>query len=102
MHVSAQEYMAQSKCYQVEDYQHSINAINSESSCLSPFGHIVEDVRALALNFVSSCFTHVKRQGNAVADKLAKLTKYSPCPHYWTDGIPCDVQNLVAVDRSFC
>ncbi|KAF3974550.1 hypothetical protein CMV_002121 [Castanea mollissima] len=84
------------------DSETIIQALNSDSSCLSTFGHIVEDVRALALNFASFCFSHVKRQGNVVVDKLAKLAKYSPCPSYWSDCIPCDVQNLVATDRSFC
>ena len=84
------------------DSETIIKALNLDSSCLSPFGHIAEDARALTLNFVSFCFSHVKRQGNAVADKLAKLAKYSHCPSYWSDGIPCDVQSLVVSDRSFC
>ena len=84
------------------DSETIIKALNSDSSCLSSFCHIVEDIRALALNFASCCFSHVKGQGNAVVDKLAKLAKYSPCPRCWSDGIPCDVQNLVATDRNFC
>nr|XP_023896666.1 uncharacterized protein LOC112008569 [Quercus suber]POE55647.1 hypothetical protein CFP56_44752 [Quercus suber] len=84
------------------DSETIIKALNSDSSCLSPFGHVIEDIRALALNFASCVFSYVKRQGNAVVDKLAKLAKYSPCPSYWSDGIPCDVQNLVVTDRSFC
>ena len=79
-----------------------IQALNSDSNCANSFGHIIEDIRALALNFASSCFSHVKRQGNTVADKLAKLAKYSHCPSYWADGIPCDVHDLVVADRSFC
>ena len=52
----------------------------------------LEDVKALALNFVLATFVHVKRQGNAVADKLAKASKTIPCPHFWSNGIPSDVQ----------
>ena len=55
-------------------------AINSGSPCYSSFGHILDDVKALVLNFVSATFVHVKRQGNAVADKLAKASKTIPCP----------------------
>ena len=55
-------------------------AINSGSPCYSSFGHILDDVKTLALNFVSATFVHVKRQGNAVADKLAKASKTIPCP----------------------
>ena len=36
-------------------------------------------------------FMHVKRSGNAVADKLAKLAKYSHS-QVWYDHIPYDVQ----------
>ena len=43
---------------------------------------------------------HVKRSGNAVADKLAKLAKYSHS-QVWYDDIPYDVKQLVLVDKSF-
>ena len=73
-------------------------AINSRSPCYSSFGHILEDVKALALNFVLATFVHVKRQGNAVADKLAKASKTIPCPHFWSNDITSDVQQLVIHD----
>ena len=73
-------------------------AINSGSSCFSSFGHILDEVRKLALNFVSVLFVHVKRQGNVVADKLAKASKTIPCPHVWSNDIPSDVQQLVILD----
>ena len=57
-------------------------ALNSASPCLSSFGHIIDDVKSLALNFVSVSFIHVKRQGNAVANKLAKAAKFSSCPRF--------------------
>ncbi|XP_023874807.1 uncharacterized protein LOC111987334 [Quercus suber] len=73
-------------------------AINSTSACFSSFSHILDDVKALALNFASATFVHVKRQGNAVADKLAKASKCIPCPHFWSNGNPSDVQQLVIHD----
>ena len=73
-------------------------AINLTSPCFSSFGHILDDFKALALNFVSATFVHVKRQGNAVADKLAKASKHIPCPHFWSNDIPSDVQQLVIHD----
>ena len=78
-----------------------IQALNADSICASSFGHIIEDIRVLALNFASICFSHVKRQGNTVADRLAKLAKYSLCPSFWADGFPRDVHNLVVTDRCF-
>ena len=56
------------------------SAINLGSPCYSSFGHILDDVKTLALNFVSATFVHVKRQGNVVADKLAKASKTIPYP----------------------
>nr|POE51404.1 hypothetical protein CFP56_41771 [Quercus suber] len=68
---------------------------------------IVDDVEAIACRKAISFalvlgVDEVRLKGNAVADKLAKLAKYSPCPRYWSDDIPCDVQNLVVADRHFC
>ena len=63
------------------DSESITNAINSSTPCYSSFGHILDGVKALALNFVSATFIHVKRQGNAIADKLAKAAKTIPCPH---------------------
>ena len=76
-------------------------AINSDFTCLTSFGHIADDARTLALCFNSFSFIHVKRSGNAVADKLAKLAKYSHSK-VWYDDIPHDVKKLVLVDKSFC
>ena len=78
-----------------------IRAINSDFTCLASSGHIVDDVRTLALFFNSFSFIHVKRSGNVVADKLAKLAKYS-YSKVWYDDIPYDVKQLVLVDKSFC
>ncbi|XP_023879273.1 uncharacterized protein LOC111991715 [Quercus suber] len=80
------------------DSESITNAINSGTSCYSSFGHILDDVKALALNFVSATIIHVKRQGNAVADKLAKAAKTLPCPHVWSNDIPSEVQQLVIHD----
>ncbi|XP_050252029.1 uncharacterized protein LOC126698687 [Quercus robur] len=80
------------------DSESITTAINSGTPCYSSFGHILEDVKALALNFVSATFIHVKRQGNAVADRLAKAAKNIPCPHVWSNDIPSDVQQLVIHD----
>ena len=40
----------------------------------------MEDSKCDALNFHSCSISHVKRNGNAVADKLAKLVKHSIAP----------------------
>ncbi|XP_050278447.1 uncharacterized protein LOC126720005 [Quercus robur] len=79
-----------------------IQALNSDSSCASSYGHIIDDIRVCALGFTSISFSHVKRQGNTIADSLAKLAKLSLCPSFWTDGLPRDIHSLVTADRCFC
>ena len=37
-------------------------------------------------------------QGIVVADKLAKASKCIPCPRFWSNDIPSDVQQLVIHD----
>nr|POE90904.1 hypothetical protein CFP56_58499 [Quercus suber] len=73
-------------------------AINSALKCLSSFGHLIDDVKTLALNFVSAIFANVKRQGNTVANILAKTAKCIPCPHIWSVDLSCNVQQLVTID----
>ena len=47
-----------------------------DSPCLAAFGHIIEDSRLLTSNLRNASFSHVKRNGNTVADKLVKLAKF--------------------------
>lgn len=83
------------------DLETIVKAFNIDSTCLTSFGHIAKDARALALNFASVSFIHVRRSGNAVADKLAKLAKYSHSPQIWYDDVPYDSQHPALADKSF-
>ena len=76
-------------------------ALNSALPCLSSFGHIIDDVKTLALNFVLASFVHVKRQGNAMVDRLAKAEKCILCPHIWSVDLPCNVLQLETDDSIF-
>nr|POE69776.1 serine carboxypeptidase-like 1 [Quercus suber] len=71
------------------DSETNTKAINVDSHCLASFGHIVVDVKDLAMNLVASSFSHVKRKGNAVADRLAKLARHFLSSHF------CQVTSLV-------
>nr|POE81223.1 putative ribonuclease h protein [Quercus suber] len=57
------------------DSETIINYLKSDEDCLAPFGHLIEDSRYLASSFQAVTFSHVKRNGNSVADKLAKLAR---------------------------
>ena len=54
-----------------------------DSPCLAAFGHIIDDSRRLISSLRNASFTHVRRKGNIVADKLAKLTKFLYEPQIW-------------------
>ena len=73
----------------------------AEQPCMSAFGHIIEESRSLSSSFRSATFTHTKRQGNKVVEKLAKLAKTLYEPQVWLEEIHCNVIELVSVDRIF-
>ena len=78
-------------------YKHLV----SDSTCMTAFGHIIEDSRRLATRLRSVSFSHVRRKGNKVTDKLAKLAKFLYEPQIWLEDIHSDVTNFVILDRSF-
>ena len=75
--------------------------LTAEQPCMSTFGHIIEDSRSLAARLRLATFTHTKRQGNNVADKLAKLAKSLYEPQVWLEDIHSNVTELVTADRFF-
>ena len=79
-------------------YKHLV----SDSKCMTAFSHIVEDSHRLATSLRSVSFSHVRRKGNKVVDKLAKLAKFLYEPQIWLEDIHSDVSNFVILDRSFC
>ena len=84
------------------DSETVINLLNSKSPCLASFGHIIDDSRAIASSFRYYSFSHTKRMGNTVADKLAKLAKFCNFPQIWLEDIHHDAANFVMMDRSHC
>ena len=77
-----------------------LNRILGGLPCLAPYGNIIEDSIILASQFSHYSFSHVRRKGNAVADKLAKLAKHLDVPKVWLVNIPSDVNSLVVIDSS--
>ena len=69
---------------------------------MASFGHLIEDSQQLVTSFRAFAFSYVKRKGNGVADKLAKLVRESHFPRIWLEDIHSDATNLVLFDRSFC
>nr|XP_023884649.1 uncharacterized protein LOC111996849 [Quercus suber] len=59
-----------------------LNCIQAGSPCLAPFGKVIEDSFSLASHLSHYSFSHVRRKGNVMADKLAKLAKYPMHPKF--------------------
>ena len=55
-----------------------IQALKSQEQNLSPWGLLVEDVKAYGTKFRRVLYSHVKRNGNSVAHNLAKHTIHIP------------------------
>ena len=77
-----------------------IRSLNTEPPCMAPFGHIIEDARSIASSLRYHSFRHVKRSGNYVADKLAKLAKHCNSTQIWMEDIHREAHNLVLLDQS--
>ncbi|XP_050259001.1 uncharacterized protein LOC126704001 [Quercus robur] len=63
-----------------EDSEVVYKHLSATSSSMASFGHITDETRLLVSNLRFASFSHVKRSGNAVADKPAKLAKNSSDP----------------------
>ncbi|KAK9997071.1 hypothetical protein SO802_021757 [Lithocarpus litseifolius] len=80
------------------DSESSIQAISNRLLSHSSCGHIIHDILLFASSFLSFSFSHVCRQGNALADALAKRARLS-CPLLvWMKSVPPDLYNCYLSD----
>ena len=75
--------------------------ITTDLTCMASFRHIVEKSWSFISRLRNASFSHVNRCCNAVANKLAKLAKYSLDPQIWLEDIHRNATNLVIIDRNF-
>ncbi|KAL6216811.1 hypothetical protein ACLB2K_010029 [Fragaria x ananassa] len=61
----------------------------------SAFGMIVEDIKQDLLSLNSSFFSHVFRESNLVAHKLARLALSCSSPSCWVGAPPGELQGLL-------
>ena len=83
------------------DSKSSIHAISNRLLLHLSCGHIIQDILLFASSLQSFSFSHVCRQGNALADTLAKRAKLS-CPLLvWMESIPLNLYNCYLSDFSY-
>ncbi|KAK7839398.1 hypothetical protein CFP56_018063 [Quercus suber] len=82
------------------DLESSIHAISNRLLLHSSCGHIFQDILLFASSLQSFSFSHVCRQGNTLANALAKITRLS-CPLLvWMEFVPPDLYNYYLSDFS--
>ena len=83
------------------DLESSIHAISNRLLLPSSCGHIIQDILLFVSSLQSFSFSHVCRQGNALADALVKRAKFS-CPLLvWMESVPLDLYNCYLSDFSY-
>ncbi|XP_075633589.1 uncharacterized protein LOC142606070 [Castanea sativa] len=75
------------------DSESSIHAISNRLFLHSSCGHIIQDILLFASSFQSFSFSHVYRQGSALADALAKRARLSYPLVVWMESVPLDLYN---------
>ena len=61
-------------------------------------GHLIKDIAATKNSFQSISFSHVGRQGNAVAHALAQRARHSSPFSIWMEHVPHDIVSFLSFD----
>jgi len=76
-----------------------INSLKRGDMFQSAFGHLIHDTLAFVEALESYTFSYVLRQGNSVADALAKKAKFGSSLTIWMKSVPSDISPYVMSDR---
>ena len=80
------------------------SVINSLRKCdifQSAFGHLIQDTLVYVNSLQSFSFSHVYRQGNSVADALAKKARFGSFLTVWMEFVVLDICTNVLADKPF-
>ncbi|KAL0011115.1 hypothetical protein SO802_006223 [Lithocarpus litseifolius] len=61
-------------------------------------GHFIRDILCIVNSFMSTSFSHVCRQGNAVAHALAQRARHCFPISIWLESYPTDISSFVLAD----
>ena len=85
-------------CISEGDSQIVVKALHDGDKTLSEFGHILQDTLSHLNSFKNWSLSHTLRQGNAVADALARRAKFSYPFTIWLESVPPDLTVFVNAD----
>ena len=75
-----------------------INSLRGPGMENSQGGHLILDIKSKSNSFLSIYFSHVGRQGNAVAHALAQRARQSFFPQIWLEYVPPDILSFLSGD----
>ena len=83
------------------DFATMIKAIQFGGWELAQGGHLIHDISTLKNSCQSISFSHVVRQGNAVAHALAQRARHSFPLSVWVEHVPQDIVSFFLHDLGF-
>ena len=75
-----------------------IHLITNNNLLVMSCGHIIKDIFLFGSSLQSFSFSHICRQGNALADALAKRAKLFSPFLVWMESVPLDLYNCYLAD----
>ena len=78
-----------------------INSLRKGEMFQSTFGHLIQDTMVYINSLQSFSFSHIYRQGNSVADALAKKAKFGSSLTIWMESVSPDICTFVSADKPF-
>ena len=85
-------------CISEGDSQIVVKALHDGDKTLSEFGHILQDTLSHLNSFKNWSLSHTLKQGNAVADAVARRAKFSSPFAIWLDSVPPNLIAFVKAD----
>ena len=78
-----------------------INSLRKGEMFQSAYDHLIKDTLSYVHSLRSFSFSHSYRQGNSVADALAKNARFCSGLTVWMEHVPPDINILVLADKPF-
>ena len=75
-----------------------INPLQNDDRLKSSIGHLVQDTLSFVNSLKGWSFSHIGKQGNAVAHPLAKITRLSFSVDIWMESVFLGIFNVLSVD----
>lgn len=73
-----------------------VQATKSQAINTSPLGRIYDDISCLLEELPDSSFSHVYRESNMVAHKLARLALVEDLHVFWSGYVPPDLRSFIS------